>query len=184
MGTTIGHLWPLVRLFLHKRALGTKHKIDNTEENIPLNDYREFVNDHFALDINLEESDDIEKVVQTMCYTTRKCIVFEEIENSGVDSAQQTVCVPFLVLRLKIIMKMLSKSDSIVQGVPNTTLYLVQAHGRALTMYWNNMDFARIQTWSCMSTRTCLSIRHSQKQSAQDTTQTQKMNIGYIRETW
>ena len=86
MGTTIGHLWPLVRLFLHKRARGTKHKIDNTRENILLDDYREFVKDHFALDINLEDSDDIEKVVQTMCYTTRKYMVLEEIENSGVNS--------------------------------------------------------------------------------------------------
>jgi len=162
-------LWPLVRLFLRKRARGTRHKIDNARENILLNDYREFVKDHFALDINIEESDDIEKVVQTMCYTTRKYMVFEEIENSGVDScvlmtrnvleawfAQQTVCVLLSTLRLKATMKTLSKSDSTVPGVQNTTLSLVQAHARVSTMYWNNMDSVRIQTWSRMSARTCL----------------------------
>jgi len=98
MGTTIGHLWPLVRLFLRKRAHGAKHQIDNTRENILLNDYREFVKDHFELDINLGDSDDIEKVVQTMCYTTRKYMIFEEIENSGIGSCvNNTQCTEGLV---------------------------------------------------------------------------------------
>jgi len=106
METTIGNLWPLVRLFLEKRSRGNNFQINMTLNTILLNDYKDFVDDHFALNIDLQQSDDIEAVVQTMCYTTQKYMVLEKTSDGApvsiIHSARTAACVQPMVYVLRL----------------------------------------------------------------------------------